>query len=79
MIHPTDPDTRRPLAVRDGHGAPVTCSTCGCRLRAGTAENDIAWFHFNPLGGRDARGCRIECADEPHDVAGYRAVSLALA
>lgn len=79
MIHPSDPETRRPAAVRDGHGAPVTCSSCGCRLRAGTADNDIAWFHFNPLGGRDARGCRVECVDAPHDVAGYRAVSLALA
>ncbi len=79
MIHPSDPETRRPVAVRDGHGAPVTCSACGCRLRAGTADNDIAWFHFNPLGGRDARGCKVECVDAPHDVAGYRAVSRALA
>jgi hypothetical protein len=79
MIHPSDPETLRPIAVRDGHGAPVTCSACGCRLRAGTADNDIAWFHFNPLGGRDARGCRVDCVDAPHDVAGYRAVSLALA
>jgi hypothetical protein len=79
MIHPSDPETARPLAVRDGHGAPVTCATCGCRLRAGIADNDIAWFHFSPLGGRDARGCRVECVDEAHDVAGYRAPSLALA
>jgi hypothetical protein len=79
MIHPSDPETRRPVAVRDGHGAPVTCSACGCRLKAGTADNDIAWFHFNPLGGRDARGCRVDCVDAPHDVAGYRAASLALA
>jgi len=79
MIHPTDPEVRRPQAVRDGHGAPVTCATCGCRLRAGMADNDIAWFHFNPLGGRDARGCRVNCVDEAHDVAGYRATALALA
>jgi hypothetical protein len=79
MIHPSEPEIIRPLAVRDGHGAPVTCATCGCRLRAGIADNDIAWFHFNPLGGRDARGCRVDCVDEAHDVAGYRAVSLALA
>jgi hypothetical protein len=79
MIHPSDPETQRPVAVRDGHGAPVTCSACGCRLRAGMADNDIAWFHFNPLGGRDARGCRVDCVDAPHDVAGYRAASLALA
>jgi hypothetical protein len=79
MIHPSDPEIHRSVAVRDGHGAPVTCSACGCRLRAGTSENDIAWFHFNPLGGRDARGCRVDCVDSPHDVAGYRATSLALA
>ena len=42
MIHPTDSEVRRPQAVRDGHGAPVTCATCGCRLRAGMADNDIA-------------------------------------
>src|SRR5258705_13818505 len=77
MIPPSDPETARPVAVRDGHGAPVTCSACGCRLRAGMADNDIAWFHFNPLGGRDARGCRVDCVDAPHDVAGYPAPSLA--
>jgi len=79
MIHPSDPELRRPLAVRDGHGAPVTCATCGCRLQSGIEGNDIAWFHFSPLGGRDARGCRVACVDAAHDVAGYRATSLALA
>jgi hypothetical protein len=79
MIHPSDPETHHSVAVRDGHGAPVTCSACGCRLKAAKADNDIAWFHFNPLGGRDARGCRVDCVDSPHDVAGYRAASLALA
>jgi hypothetical protein len=79
MIHPSDSELQRPAAVRDGHGAPVTCAACGCRLRAGMADNDIAWFHFNPLGGRDARGCRVDCVDSPHDVAGYRATALALA
>lgn len=66
MIHPSDSDIQRPLAVRDGHGAPVTCASCGCRL----AGNGGAWFHFNPLGGRDARGCRIACADAAHDTTG---------
>lgn len=66
MIHPSDPDMHRPLAVRDGHGAPVTCASCGCRLEA-TGE---AWYHFNPLGGRDARGCRVACADSAHDPTG---------
>jgi hypothetical protein len=73
MIHPSDPEIRRPMAVRDGHAAPVTCATCGCRL-AITGE---AFFHFNPLGGRDARGCRVACADAAHDATG-RAIALAV-
>jgi hypothetical protein len=44
----------------------VTCASCGCRL----APTGQVWFHFNPLGGRDARGCRVACADAAHDVAG---------
>lgn len=73
MIHPSDPEVSRPIAVRGGHGAPVTCAACGCRL----AAIGDAWFHFNPLGGRDARGCRVACADAAHDVAG-RAISLSV-
>ena len=73
MLHPSDPDLVRPVAVRDGHGAPVTCAACGCRL----TPSGEAWFHFNPLGGRDARGCRVSCADAAHDNSG-RAVSLAV-
>jgi hypothetical protein len=71
MIHPSDSELRRPIAVRGGQGAPVTCVGCGCRLTA-TGE---AWFHFNPLAGRDARGCRIACADAAHDASG-RAISV---
>ncbi len=66
MIRPSDQQLDRPRAVRDGQGAPVTCATCGCRL-TGSAE---AWFHFSPMGGRDARGCRIACADAAHDPSG---------
>ena len=73
------PIQRLERAVRDGQVAPVTCAACGCRLRSAMAGNDIAWFHFNPLGGRDARGCRVDCVDQAHDVAGYRANALALA
>jgi hypothetical protein len=72
MIHPSDPEIR-PIAVRNGHSAPVTCASCGCRL----AENGDAWFHFNPLGGRDARGCRIGCADAAHDATG-RPIAVAV-
>jgi hypothetical protein len=71
MIHPSEPELHRLLAVRGGQGAPVTCAACGCRL----AATGDAWFHFNPLGGRDARGCRVACADAAHDTSG-RAISV---
>ena len=70
MLHPSDSETR-PVAVRDGHAAPVTCAACGCRL----TESGDGYFHFNPLGGRDARGCRVVCADAAHDVRG-RAIAV---
>jgi hypothetical protein len=73
VLHPSDPKPTHPLAVRGGHGAPVTCAACGCRL----AASGDAWFHFNPLGGRDARGCRVGCADAAHDATG-RPVSIAV-
>jgi hypothetical protein len=73
MIHPPDPEVRGHVAVRDGKGAPVTCASCGCRLTSDAG----AWFHFNPLAGRDARGCRVGCADAPHDADG-RAIALAI-
>jgi hypothetical protein len=66
MLHPSDPPFARPAAVRDGQSAPVTCAACGCRL----TQTGEAWFHFNPLAGRDARGCRIGCADAAHDASG---------
>jgi len=71
MIHPPDPELRHPVAVRGGQGAPITCAACGCRL---VANGDV-WFHFSPMGGRDARGCRVNCADAAHDASG-RAISL---
>ena len=71
MLHPPDPELRHPLAVRNGSEGPVTCASCGCRL----SMTGDAWFHFNPLGGRDARGCRVNCVDAAHDASG-RPVSL---
>ena len=73
MIHPSDNEIRPTSAVRDGRDGPVTCAACGCRL---TASGE-AFFHFNPLGGRDARGCRISCADAAHDVTG-RPIAVAV-
>jgi hypothetical protein len=66
MIHPSDSEMFRIVAVRDGQSAPVTCAACGCRL----AAINGAWRHFNPLGGRDARGCRVACVDADHDATG---------
>ncbi len=66
MLQQTESEITATLAVRDGQGAPVTCAACGCRL---TAAGD-AFVHFNPLAGRDARGCRIPCADAAHDASG---------
>ena len=73
MIHPSDNEIRPTSAVRDGRDGPVTCAACGCRL---TASGE-AFFHFNPLGGRDARGCRVSCADAAHDVTG-RPIAVAV-
>jgi hypothetical protein len=73
MIHPSDRVIRATSAVRDGRGAPVTCAACGCRLM----ESGESFVHFNPLGGRDARGCRIACSDAAHDAAG-RPISFAV-
>ena len=74
MLHPTDSQLRGPVAVRDGQVAPVTCSTCGCRLEPAGST----WYHFSPLGGRDARGCRVTCAELAHDASG-RAIALPVA
>jgi hypothetical protein len=67
MIHPTDNQAPRLRAVRNGRAAPVTCQSCGCRLEG---VEDATWLHFGRFGGRDARGCRIDCAELAHDVHG---------
>jgi hypothetical protein len=76
MIVPNDSAIRLPLAVRDGRDAPVTCASCGCRLQGIGPDGSEAWFHFRPLGGRDARGCRIACVDAAHDAAGVPGTGL---
>ena len=72
MLHQTDPELRM-IAVRDGQWAPVTCAACGCRL----APAGEAFVHFNPIAGRDARGCRVDCADAVHDPTG-RPIAVAV-
>jgi hypothetical protein len=78
MLNP--PDQSRPsffpTAVRPG--SPVTCVACGCRLQAAGVEGETRWFHFGPIGGRDARGCRVACVDDAHDSIG-QPFELALA
>ena len=71
MIHPSDPQPAWPRLGASIAGGPVTCAVCGCRLtHATTASDPSCWTHFSPLGGRDARGCRVACVDLPHDAAG---------
>jgi hypothetical protein len=55
-----------PLDVR---GGPVTCARCGCRLE-GSDDGQEVWRHFGAMGGRDARGCRVDCVDQPHNSRG---------
>ncbi len=73
MYDMTDP---RPSfsARRDGIG-PVTCAACGCRLQLVGPSDGSTWFHFGALGGRDARGCRVDCAELAHDGSGEAAAS----
>ncbi len=72
MLYSSDPELHT-IAVRDGQLGPVTCAACGCRL----SPAGDAFVHFNPMGGRDARGCRIECADALHDASG-RPIAVAV-
>ena len=50
---------------------PITCAMCGCRLVAeermhADGESAGPWRHFEGQVGRDARGCRVACADLAH-------------
>jgi hypothetical protein len=75
MIHPNEPTARGTSAVRDGQLGPVTCATCGCRL---DDDGDGIYVHFGRLGGRDARGCRVDCVELSHDVSGRALIALAV-
>ena len=70
MLVPPDRQISFQRAVREGQWAPVTCAVCGCRLED---SRGAGWRHFNPLAGRDARGCRVDCADLVHDATGRAA------
>jgi hypothetical protein len=70
MIHPSDPQPAWPRGQVALAGGPVTCVACGCRLTAADPAAPSVWTHFSPLGGRDARGCRVACVDLAHDATG---------
>jgi hypothetical protein len=61
------------FSVRDGRLAPVTCVACGCRLER---HDDDSWWHFRGRGDRDARGCIVACAEQPHYAPGGIAAVL---
>jgi hypothetical protein len=67
MFQPEESRFNGTRAVRDGQLGPVTCAACGCRLED---AGDANWVHFGRLGGRDARGCRVDCIDLDHDARG---------
>lgn len=75
MIHPSDTQPAWPRLGASVAGGPVTCTLCGCRLTNPASDADV-WTHFSPLGGRDARGCRVACVDLPHDAAGRALLSV---
>jgi len=70
MIHPPDPQPEWPRGQGALVGGPITCFACGCRLTTDETSAPGVWTHFAPLGGRDARGCRVACVDLPHDRSG---------
>jgi hypothetical protein len=66
----------RPTATHRQDSAVLTCAACGCRLVAreslddgGGYGPDAAWRHYPGRSpDRDARGCRVACADRPHRI-----------
>jgi hypothetical protein len=70
MIHPSDPQPAWPRGQVAVAGGPVTCAVCGCRLTNADPMSPSVWTHFSPLGGHDARGCRVPCVDLQHDASG---------
>jgi hypothetical protein len=69
MLQPTNDRPNYPFRATSRPGV-VTCARCGCRLTQADDQVGV-WYHFNPLGGRDARGHRLACADHAHDEAGF--------
>jgi hypothetical protein len=70
MLYSNGSDRRTSFDLPSSADGPVTCATCGCRLEASADPGEAVWFHFSPLGGRDARGCRVACVELAHDARG---------
>ncbi len=60
-------DTNGLAGAAESYTGPVTCAACGCRLERSASGT---WHHFSPMAGRDARGCKVGCADDAHDSSG---------
>ena len=71
--------TRSTFDGYQDRSGPVTCAACGCRLQPVGPSDAAAYFHFGSLGGRDARGCRVDCTDLAHDTTGRPVPAAALA
>jgi transcription initiation factor TFIIIB Brf1 subunit/transcription initiation factor TFIIB len=65
-------------AARERSSGPVVCAACGCRLREEASDVEARWFHFDPMSGRDARGCRVACVERAHTASG-RSIAIAFA
>ncbi len=67
MIQPAN-RSAWPIRRADPASGPITCATCGCRLKVDAFEE--SWRHFPGSTGRDARGCRVDCVGLAHDAHG---------
>jgi hypothetical protein len=46
-------------------GGAVVCDACGCRV---SDDGEGLFRHYPGAPGRDARGCRVACADQDHRI-----------
>ena len=73
-----EPARTQPWTPRSRSTAPDTAAAPGSADRSPAPPVVAAWrrlpqggyAHFGAMGGRDARGCRVECVDAVHDTSG---------
>ena len=70
MIHPSDPETRRPVAVRDGHGAPGHLFGLWLSPPLRHRRQRHRLVPLQPAGRPGRPRLPGRCVDAPHDVAG---------